>query len=124
MRAPLPRVPHSRCSKYKFMEASHTDNRSRLRAKIPDIAASLDSVRMLQRKAAAGEDVTAFYNLADQVYARARITPQNRVREQVTWLRALAPIVRQGERRSSDCRAQWAARRCGAGLAQCAATRR
>ena len=62
------------------METSHAESRSRLRAKAPEIAASLDAVRMLQAKAAAGEDATAFFSLADQVYARARVAPQNRVR--------------------------------------------
>lgn len=40
---------------------------------------------MLQRKADAGEDMTTFFNMTDQVYARARVTPQNRV---CLWLGA------------------------------------
>ena len=75
-------------SKYKLMETGLTENRKALRAKIPDIAASLDVVRMLQARAAADGPDTAFstyFALSDQVHAKASIAPKGTV---CLWLGA------------------------------------
>ena len=69
-------------SKYKLMESGLVENRKSLRAKIPDIDASLDVVKMLQEKAAegeAGEELSAFFALADNVHAKAHISPSKGV---------------------------------------------
>jgi hypothetical protein len=66
-------------SKYKLMESGLVENRKSLRAKIPDIGASLDVVKMLQEKAAADEEFSAFFALADNVHAKALITPSKGV---------------------------------------------
>ncbi len=70
------------------MENGLTESRKALRAKIPDIAASLDVVRMLQERAAAGgADATfgTYFALADQLHAKATIAPKGTV---CLWLGA------------------------------------
>lgn len=72
-------------SKYKLMEAGLVENRRALRAKMPDISASLDAVRLLEEKAAAGEGFDTFFALADQVHAKAHVAPGGTV---CLWLGA------------------------------------
>ena len=79
-------------SKYKFWETNLVENRKRLKAQTPDIQASLDVVRSLLSKGDAavggtgsGEPFSAYFALADQVHARASITPNGRV---CLWLGA------------------------------------
>jgi hypothetical protein len=72
-------------SKYKLLENGLVENRKALRAKIPDISASLDVVKMLEEKAGSGEDFSAFFALADNVHAKASISPKGVV---CLWLGA------------------------------------
>ena len=63
-------------SKYKLLESGLVENRKALRLKIPDIAASLDAVKLLQERRAAGGAAATFgtyFALADQVHARAAV---------------------------------------------------
>lgn len=58
----------------------------RLKAQVPEIEASLKVVRDLAaRKAAGGEPATAHFLLADQLYARATVAPEDKV---CLWLGA------------------------------------
>ena len=64
------------------METNLVENRKALRAKIPDISASIDVVRMLQERAATdGADTpfSTYFALADQVHAKASIHPRGTV---------------------------------------------
>lgn len=79
-------------SKYKLMESSLSENRKRLKAQLPDIQASLDTVRMLQSRAGpdaggegSGEAFPVHFALADQVHAKASVVPGGRV---CLWLGA------------------------------------
>lgn len=112
-------------NKYRFMESQTTENKARIKAKIPDITSSLEAVEMLIKKQVrhrgwrrgeggarghrqadaglvsphhslhaplrprarppaplaqeSGEEFTTFFGLADQVYTKATVAPQNRV---------------------------------------------
>ena len=67
------------------MEASLEDGRTRAKKKAPELEASLEAIAMLEAKQEAGETASAFYQLADNVYTKADIKPQNRV---ALWLGA------------------------------------
>jgi prefoldin subunit 5 len=74
------------CRKYKTYEASLLQQKRRLKAQIPDIESSLAVVRDLKARLEGGaEPFTAHFGLADQVYAKAQITPENKV---CLWLGA------------------------------------
>ena len=72
-------------SKYKLMESQLEEGRARARSQVPELEASLSSLDMLERKAAAGETATTFYNLSDVVYVPARIVPRDLV---AVWMGA------------------------------------
>jgi len=76
---------HTMLSKYKLMESGLVENRRALRAKMPDISASLDAVRLLEEKAAAGAEFDTYFALADQVHAKAHVAPGGTV---CLWLGA------------------------------------
>jgi len=76
-------------SKYKLMESSLVENRKSLRARIPGIQASLDAVRMLVARSVegggSGEAFTTFFEVSDQVHAKAVVAPTGKV---CLWLGA------------------------------------
>ena len=76
-------------SKYKLMESSLVENRKSLKARIPGIQASLDAVRLLVARSAegggSGEPFSTFFQVADQVHAKAVVAPSGRV---CLWLGA------------------------------------
>jgi len=72
-------------SKYKLMESQLEEGRARARSKVPELEASLSSLDMLERKAAAGATATTFYNISDVVYVPARIVPRDLV---AVWMGA------------------------------------
>lgn len=70
---PAHHTPRPR-SKYKLMEASFAQNKSVVKAKIPEIDRSLRAVQFLLSKREEGaEDVTSHYSLAESVFAGASI---------------------------------------------------
>ncbi|ESP05358.1 hypothetical protein LOTGIDRAFT_202995 [Lottia gigantea] len=74
-----------RHNKYKFMEYNLNTKKSRLKTQIPDIKTSLDIVKhLLERKTNADPLETRFL-LSDQVYAKAKIPPTDKV---CLWLGA------------------------------------
>ena len=73
-------------SKYKLMETSLVENRKSLRARIPGIQASLDAVKLLVARAAeGGAPFATYFQVADQVHAKASVAPSGRV---CLWLGA------------------------------------
>lgn len=71
--------------KYKLMEASLEDGRTRAKKKAPELESSLEAIKMLEAKQEANETASAFYQLADNIFTKADIKPQNKV---ALWLGA------------------------------------
>ncbi|XP_064604579.1 prefoldin subunit 3-like [Liolophura sinensis] len=72
-------------SKYKFMEYNLNTKKSRLKTQLPDIKTSLDIVKHLQSKKDSTEPLETRFLLSDQLYAKARIPPTEKV---CLWLGA------------------------------------
>jgi len=72
-------------SKYKFMELNLMQKRKRLKSQMPDIRSSLDIVRHMKAKQESPDLIDTRFLLSDQVYARAKIPPTDRV---CLWLGA------------------------------------
>ncbi|XP_048769455.1 prefoldin subunit 3-like isoform X2 [Ostrea edulis] len=72
-------------SKYKFMEYNLNTKKARLKAQVPDIKTSLDIVKHLQSRKDSSDPMETRFLLSDQVYAKARIPPTDRVN---LWLGA------------------------------------
>ncbi len=72
-------------SKYKLMEHKLSQNISQLRSKIPDIEKNLDTVKMLQKRSEASEDLRTHFGITDLCYAEAVIEPTKSVH---LWLGA------------------------------------
>ncbi|XP_078322381.1 prefoldin subunit 3-like isoform X1 [Crassostrea virginica] len=72
-------------NKYKFMEYNLTTKKARLKAQIPDIKTSLDIVKHLQSRKDSTDPMETRFLLSDQVYAKARIPPTDKVN---LWLGA------------------------------------
>ncbi|KAL5010456.1 hypothetical protein ScPMuIL_012761 [Solemya velum] len=72
-------------SKYKFMEYNLGTKKTRLKIQIPDIKTSLDIVQHLQSKKESPESTETRFLLSDQVYAKAKIPPTDKV---CLWLGA------------------------------------
>ncbi|XP_014219464.1 prefoldin subunit 3 [Copidosoma floridanum] len=72
-------------SKYKFMEYNLVNKRRRLREQIPDLENSLEMIKKLQDEKNNSQDMETRFVLSDQVYAKATITPTDRV---CLWLGA------------------------------------
>lgn len=70
---------HRGFSKYKVFEANLSESRSKLKVTVPDIEASIECVEMLQRNRSSGQETTAYYPLADQVFHRANVPPSGTV---------------------------------------------
>ena len=71
--------------KYKFMEYNILTKKSRLKQQIPDIKTSLDIVKHLQSRKESTDPIETQFLLSDQVYAKAKIPPTNKV---CLWLGA------------------------------------
>ncbi|XP_071136414.1 prefoldin subunit 3-like [Mytilus edulis] len=71
--------------KYKFMEYNILTKKSRLKQQIPDIKTSLDIVKHLQSRKESTDPMETQFLLSDQVYAKAKIPPTNKV---CLWLGA------------------------------------
>lgn len=65
--------------KYKFMEASLTARRKKLKAQVPDIQSSLAMIKKLREKKEKEETLSTQFLLSDQVYARASVPPTDKV---------------------------------------------
>ncbi|OWF54616.1 prefoldin subunit 3-like [Mizuhopecten yessoensis] len=72
-------------NKYKFMEYNLNTKKARLKSQIPDIKTSLDIVRHLQSRKDSTDPVETRFLLSDQVYAKAKIPPTEKV---CLWLGA------------------------------------
>jgi hypothetical protein len=70
------------CSKYKFMESHLVQQQKSLLQKIPDISNALDALTHLM---ASRDSVSAHFELADSVFANAKIVKENTV---MLWLGA------------------------------------
>ncbi|KAK3098878.1 hypothetical protein FSP39_023913 [Pinctada imbricata] len=66
-------------SKYKFMEYNLNTKKARLKTQIPDIKTSLDIVRHLKSRKDSTDPLETRFLLSDQVYAKAKIPPTDRV---------------------------------------------
>lgn len=76
--------------KYKFMEESLLSQRTRHRAKVPDIRASLEAVKELNAQAAEDgndEALGVHFEMADNIYVEAKV-PRERVKSVGVWLGA------------------------------------
>ncbi|XP_040578896.1 prefoldin subunit 3 [Lepeophtheirus salmonis] len=71
--------------KYKFMESNLVTRRKRLKSQIPDIASSLVLIKELRAKNESKEETETRFLFSDQVYAKARIPPTEKV---CLWLGA------------------------------------
>ncbi|XP_050402431.1 prefoldin subunit 3 [Patella vulgata] len=74
-----------RHNKYKFMEYNLNTKKTRLKTQIPDIKTSLDIVKHLQERKDIPDPLETRFLLSDQVYAKARIPPTDKV---CLWLGA------------------------------------
>ncbi|KAH3734512.1 prefoldin subunit 3-like [Dreissena polymorpha] len=72
-------------NKYKFMEYNLNTKKNRLKSQIPDIKKSLDIISHLQAKKSSSEAMETRFLLSDQVFARARVPPTDKV---CLWLGA------------------------------------
>eukprot|EP00741_Cyanophora_paradoxa_P015907 tig00020909_g15357.t1 len=72
-------------SKYKYMEVQLMKQKAALKGKIPDIEKTLEMVKHLKTQHDAGEEVSTWFELADNVQANAKITNPNSV---CLWLGA------------------------------------
>jgi len=71
--------------KYKFMENSLSARRRKLKAQVPDIKSSLSMITKLREKKETEETMETQFLLSEQVYARAKVPPTNKV---CLWLGA------------------------------------
>lgn len=71
--------------KYKFMENSLVQQKANLSNKIPEIKSALAAVNFLVKKQEANETVETQFEVADAIYAKASVKPENRV---LLWLGA------------------------------------
>ncbi|KAL4232552.1 Prefoldin subunit 3 [Mactra antiquata] len=72
-------------NKYKFMEYNLSTKKARLKGQIPDIKKTLDIIAHLQTKKSSSEAMETRFLLSDQVYAKARVPPTDKV---CLWLGA------------------------------------
>jgi len=72
-------------SKYKFMEVNRIKQLQRLRSSIPDMQKTLDTVKFLDSKKDAEEELKTRFELNDTLYATASIPPTDEV---YLWLGA------------------------------------
>ncbi|XP_045196249.1 prefoldin subunit 3-like [Mercenaria mercenaria] len=72
-------------NKYKFMEYNLNTKKARLKAQIPDIKKTLDIIAHLQTRKNSSEPMETRFLLSDQVYAKARVPPTDKV---CLWLGA------------------------------------
>jgi prefoldin subunit 5 len=70
---PLLKELQERYSQYKLVETQCAQRKQRLIAKLPEIEKALDIVKLLLEKQDAGAEVLADYELADNVYAKAKL---------------------------------------------------
>jgi prefoldin subunit 5 len=70
---PLLKELQERYSQYKMVETQCAQRKQRLIAKLPEIEKALDIVKLLLEKQGAGAEVLADYELADNVYAKAKL---------------------------------------------------
>jgi len=71
--------------KYKYMEYNLGTKKARLKGQIPDIRTSLDIVKHMQSKKDNPEDLKTRFQMADNLYVKARIPPTDKV---CLWLGA------------------------------------
>lgn len=71
--------------KYKFMELNLINKRRKLKAQIPDLENSLRMIEKLQAEKDSKQDLETRFVLSDQVYAKAVISPTDKV---CLWLGA------------------------------------
>merc|ERR1711915_57630 len=72
-------------SKYKFMESHQLKNKTNIKAKLPEIKKTLNAVKFLKEKKEKNEELSAHFSLADNLYAKAHVLPENKV---CLWLGA------------------------------------
>jgi len=72
-------------AKYKFMEQSTLQKRTRMEEKVPELERTLEMVDLLKTKKDESETLDTHFELADTVYARAEVQP---VEEVYLWLGA------------------------------------
>ncbi len=65
------------CSKYKFMESRLSQARQNLKAKLPDLKKTLETVQFLESKK--GQVIQTNFELSDNVFASAQITKPSSV---------------------------------------------
>eukprot|EP00124_Ichthyophonus_hoferi_P003773 Ihof_evm5s352 gene=Ihof_evmTU5s352 len=71
--------------KYKFMEQNLTAKVQQIEAKVPDLKNTLAILDMLKKKRDAEEEVTTRFELADNLFAKAKVDPTDKV---CLWLGA------------------------------------
>jgi len=71
--------------KYKFMENSLATRRRKLKSQVPDIKSSLAMIKKLREKKENEDTMETQFLLSEQVYARAKVPPTDKV---CLWLGA------------------------------------
>jgi prefoldin subunit 5 len=71
--------------KYQFMEVNTSRRASGLREKIPDIAKTLDTVQFLKTRDEGAEELEAYFELNDTLFAKAKVP---KTEEVYLWLGA------------------------------------
>ena len=72
-------------SKYRFMELNLVGKKRRLKKQIPDIRASLDVLKLIRVRSAAGQEMRTNFLLSDEVYMQALVPATDRIN---LWLGA------------------------------------
>ncbi|XP_043560739.1 prefoldin subunit 3 isoform X3 [Chiloscyllium plagiosum] len=71
--------------KYKFMELNLSQKKRRLKSQIPEIKQTLEILKHMQKKKDSTDPMETLFLLADNLYAKASITPTDKV---CLWLGA------------------------------------
>jgi hypothetical protein len=80
----------------KFIEQKLTQRKAKLKSKIPEIENTFGALKQMQAQAEVGEPLTAHYELAQSVYAKAKVNvhEEDKVR-QAGLESAICPITTQ-----------------------------
>ena len=80
----------------KFIEQKLTQRKAKLKSKIPEIENTFGALKQMQAQAEVGEPLTAHYELAQSVYAKAKVNvhEEDKVR-QAGLESALCPVTTQ-----------------------------
>ena len=60
-------------SKYKYMESSFERSKNVYKSKIPEIAQTVELIKIMMKRRDDGEEMITNYSLCDTIYAKAKV---------------------------------------------------